>query len=252
MTRKKQLESHFANLVLKATGESAGASIKPSERPDFIVEDGSDRLGIEVIRILDKPQKKEDAERENVANEAMALAKANGMPPLQVSILFSTDPPLTRANKMAMAHRVAEIVAANVPPNHGYCDWKNDWTDLSATPEKIVSITILRLPDSADPCWYPLSAGWLNSDFAPLLQEKIDEKGKDLQDYRDRCVRFWLIVAAEGFQPSSLFSFSDTMGLHVFRSPFERVFFVEGFGGRVDELKLITATSALRCVEWKA
>lgn len=149
MNQKKEQEAHFASLVLKATGKFTGAKIEHSERPDLFVEDGSDRLGIEVIRILDEPQKKEDVERENVANEAMALAKAKGVPPLQVHIHFSNDPPFTRANRTPIARRIAEIVATS-DLSDGYFEWRNDWIDLSATPGKIVSISIIRLAASAD------------------------------------------------------------------------------------------------------
>jgi hypothetical protein len=238
MANKKELERHFVRLVAKARADfPQGEIIDGDEPPDFFVQTPSGLVGIEVARILDEAAKREDTEREKVLYDAMGLAREMGLPPLQVSVLFGYDPPLRRADRALLARRIAEIVASKF--RHGeYSDWSNRWDDLSVTPAKLAQIHIIPLPVSAEACWSPLSAGWLNSDFAPQLQKIIDNKSAGLAEYSNICAERWLIVAAEGFQPSSLFAFSGRMASYTFSSTFDRAFFVEGFHGRVDEIKL--------------
>jgi len=83
-----------------------------------------------------------------------------------------------------------------------------------------------------------MTVGVITETFADRLQSVLDGKARRLPEYLKECARCWLIVAADWEFPASFFEFSDAMQQHAFESPFERVFFVEGFTSDVFELRI--------------
>jgi hypothetical protein len=84
--------------------------------------------------------------------------------------------------------------------------------------------------------WSVTESGWVKMDFVAELQRTIDDKNSKYGVYRKRCDECWLLIVASGGRPSGLFEPSVETKSHVYRSQFERTFFMEAFGGTVVEL----------------
>ena len=80
MSDKKNQERHFLNMVAQATSDFPVGCIRDDEEPDFIIESGSDAIGIEVTRIFhapcpdERPKQVEESEREQITQLACTFA----------------------------------------------------------------------------------------------------------------------------------------------------------------------------------
>ncbi len=230
-------------MVADATPIFPVGDIRDDEEPDFVIDADSDVLGIEVTQIFhgrrpnQPPPKLEDAEREHITQLACSLAEAANIPPLMVSLHFGEYPLLRKSDRQKLAESVVGIVQGIVPAPGLPSYWRNDFEDLDAVPEKLDSISVFHIPNSQTHHWQCGRAGFIDTTFTKQLQTTIDGKGTLLDKYLKKCDRCWLVVAADWGQPSSFFEFTGQMASHDFTTAFERVFFVEGFGGHVNELQ---------------
>lgn len=235
-------------MVAQATSDFPVGCIRDDEEPDFIIESGSDALGIEVTRIFHDPYPNEPAlqveesEREQITQLARTFAEREGIPPLTVSVHFGSYPRLKKSDRSPLAKAIAGIVKGIVPRPGLAVFWKNVFEDLDTVPEKLNAIHVLHLPDDSEHHWQCGGGGVIDSSFLDNLQSNIDGKDAKRPTYLRKCNRCWLIVAAIGDKPSSWFRFSEEMRSHTFTTEFELVFFVEGSSGQVNELRLARGT----------
>src|SRR4030095_14957410 len=122
------------------------------------------------------------------------------------------------------------------PTNNDSVHLENDWRDPTI-PECVLSIRITRFPWREDHRLTAPEAGWGQMDCIGLIQSRCDEKAVEYVDYRKACDECWLLIAASGWQPSSLFDPTQETLQHLYETPFQRIFFMEHFSGRLYELR---------------
>ena len=79
--------------------------------------------------------------------------------------------------------------------------------------------------------------------LTPLdLQNRIEEKEGKLTSYRQKCSQVWLLIVANGLEPSTFGELAPEIEEFSFETSFDRVFFLH----HVDELVVELSTQGLR------
>jgi hypothetical protein len=76
-------------------------------------------------------------------------------------------------------------------------------------------------------------------DARSLIQETIAAKARKLPAYLEKCRSCWLVLVADAAQPSSFIEIDEATALHMFKSPFERTYFLNRFDNKVLLLRTI-------------
>jgi hypothetical protein len=106
----------------------------------------------------------------------------------------------------------------------------------SVLPHALSSVHALGVPSPAMAHWSVARAGWVARLTVEALQSRIDEKALRLPRYQDTIAENWLLIVAEGRQPSQFFDVQSLLDARRIRSPFARTYFYEHFSGTVISL----------------
>jgi len=213
-------------------------------KPDFVGSHDGTILGIEVINIYDPdivdgmPLRQHEAEKDAIVKKAREKAVQIGLPPLRVEVIFTGNLPKKKCREADLADMLFEIVRGNYPePSGEICLGDMDSNDL---PDEFHWIGIYRSPERQRHTWRcEDEAGDVATEFSTQLQERIDAKALKYRQYLEHCDKCWLVIAASGDRPSSFYEFTDEMPTSRYRSPFERVFFMDVAGQIMNELTIV-------------
>jgi hypothetical protein len=237
----KERERHFVEVFKSVFKEFPAGEIladEEQERPDVIVLNAHGKIGIEVTRILHESLKRDESESEAAVSEARRIYEKSDLPNLHVSVNFGVEKPFSRRTRTTFATTLAKLVAANVPSVNSYVELENDWENPKNFPFEIDSVYILRNSALTRNHWSSPSGGVFRENFTRELQEVILDKESRLSGY-STCATHWLLVVAENSSPSAFFDPSATTLNHLYKSTFNRIFFLDLFLRKVYELKLI-------------
>jgi hypothetical protein len=239
MVVKKQVEARCLDVLRHEIGDFPSGTLAESESPDFLISTPHDTLGIEVTRIFQASRQGEpllqsqESERQRIVQQAKQLC--TGLPAVTVSVHFGAYPSVAKADRHSLSHKIAKFVSSHVPREGEFIAVKNSF-DSTELPDQVAFIHILGLPQQYEHSWTVPTAGFLQTNFIAELQSVLDEKGQLVSEYLRKCNRCWLLIVADGRAPSSLFEPSAETRHHMYRSSFERAFYLESFGEMVVEL----------------
>ena len=240
----KEYEKHYVE-VFKAIFEDfpQGEIIadQNQERPDVIVIRGHDKIGIEITRIHTEKLKREESEVEAAITEAQHIYEGLSLPHLHVSVIVGDGKTFNRQNRKKFAAAISNLVSKNIPAQDGPVELGNDWNNPEVFPFEINSIGIYRLSKLTRNHWSRPDGGVFRTDFIKELQEIISGKNKLLPNYNRDCKAHWLLIVAENGSPSSFFDPSAATLNHLYKSLFNRVFFLDLFTRKYAELRLEAA-----------
>ena len=121
------------------------------------------------------------------------------------------------------------------------CPEKGDQVDLdceSGIPDDFWSILMYNIPGSKRHIWNVTEAACVETNFSQQLQQIIDSKAEKIAQYLDKCDKCWLIIAALGLSGSNFYEISEEVEQVCYKSPFEKVFFLETFSKTLKKLKI--------------
>jgi len=127
-----------------------------------------------------------------------------------------------------------DIVKNNYPETGGQVDLDYE----SGIPDSFWTILMYNQPGSKRHVWTVEEVGDVETNFPEQLQQIIDSKAEKISQYLTKCDRCWLIIAALGISGSNFFEISEDMEQNCYKSPFEKVFFMEAFSETLKELKI--------------
>jgi hypothetical protein len=213
-----------------------------TDNPDFLIPFDNKTLGIEVTEIYKEEQvnginlKVDEAIKERVVYNACQKAIDFNLPPLHVSVLFSVhfSGTVKKERERIVTEELFNIVKDNCPAegNHVELDFNN------SIPDEFHAIRVYNIPGCKKHFWNYTEAFFLYNSFSDQLQKIISSKAKKLPEYLKHCNRCWLVIVALGLSGSSFYEFSDEMEKYSYKSPFEKVFFLDVFSGNLRELRL--------------
>jgi hypothetical protein len=239
MDAKKQVELRYLDVVRRGIDDFPGGNITDTECPDFLIQFLDRTVGVEITRIFNPgkpkspPPQSQDTERDLIAERAQAIATDQSLAPVMVDIYFDSRQSIGKRDRDSIAQQLVDLVAANMPAlGDDRLIEKHHPTKLEFLLQ-IEAVHIWRFKPLTSHLWQTADAGIVNEDFAPYLQQLIDDKNGKVSTYRQKCDDCWLMVVADWRGPSAFFEISDKMSSHNYESAFDRVYFVEGYSGRV-------------------
>jgi len=193
------------------------------------------RIGIEITRHLREPEKRRESEEELIVEMARQHYQATGKPTVGVSVHWVTQEPRPSSDRTPVSEALASVVAQNVPQLGTWCDL--DWSSL---PEPLATsvhhVRIDRLIDYTASDWRVPRAGWFPDAQPDHIRTAIATKESCFDGYRQFCDAVWLLIASEGFGPSSWCELSDKTRQENYATRFSRVFFLGTHPKEVIEL----------------
>lgn len=229
----------------QASGLLAGTVSRGANPPDFILEDGNQRIAIEMTRYHQQSGRKGSPLAEDEALEDRAISAARAQFELAHPNAYVSVQPFFRArslspkNVLVVADRLARLVPKVMPPEPTETDRMTDrramWEELekAGLGDALVSLFVTRLParhavmQGND---WGGSAGLMSTDTAHL-ESVIRQKELDLPRYRHDADAFWLVIYAPAGQPSGFFDL-EVLRPAMWRSTFDRVVFLDVLFGR--------------------
>ena len=246
MDTKKQIERQYLDVLRCSINDFPSGSIKPTERPDFLVGSAKPVLGIEITRIFSRgdtdslPPQSQDSERDIVAERAQTIAEDRGISPVLADVYFDSTITIGKRDRASIAEQLVDLVSANMPALHEHQSLENRHPMTSKFPPQVKAVSVWRFKSLTSHLWQVGDAGIVTEDFASHLQQLITDKNAKVPDYRTNCDECWLAIVADWRGPSGFFEISDKMSGESYLTDFDRVYFVEGYSGRVVALNTYT------------
>ncbi len=242
MKTKKDYELRHLNRFKAVFNEFPDGKIIQSESPDFIIDDGSRKICIEVTKIYktnssqEPPKQAIESTCRKIAEAASFKCEERQIPPLEVSLHFIHKPEILKTQRDALSEKIANFICNHIPKPNTVHSIDHVYDD-PIFPEHIHTITIGRFNVLTKHHFNVPTAGWVQQNFSSELQNAIDSKNKKLSRYNNNCVEHWLLIVSEGNSPSTFFEPSGDTRNIIFQSNFNRTFYMESFSQIYWELK---------------
>lgn len=222
-----------------------GTVSRGANPPDFIIEDGSQRIAVEMTRYHQQSGRKGSSLAEDEALEEDAIATARAQFELaHPNIYLNVDPwfrpgALSPKNVSLVADRLARAVQVLMPPEPTEADRmttrRATWDELRnmGLGDVVLELFFIRLLarhavlQGND---WGGSAGLMSTDTTHL-ESVIRKKELDLPRYRQDADAFWLMIYGAPGQPSGFFDIA-VLRPAMWRSTFDRVVFLDVLAGQ--------------------
>jgi hypothetical protein len=223
-----------------APGLLAGTVSRGANPPDFIIEDGNQRIAVEMTRYHQQSGRKGSSLAEDEALEDRAISAAKEQFELAHPNVYVSVQPNFRAgalnpkNVLFMADRLSRAVHELMPPEPSEAERmttrRATWAELenAGLGDALAELFFIRLlarHAAMQGNDWGGSAGLMSTDTAHL-ESVIRKKERDLLRYRHDADAFWLIIYAPPFQPSGFFDL-EVLRPAMWRSTFDRVVFLD-------------------------
>jgi hypothetical protein len=227
---QKKLERHHLNVFRRVCSDFPFGRIVSCETPDFIVNRGSTKIGIEMTQVYVDPgrrrgslQSRETA-KSRIMRAAEKIVQEAGTPDVYVFLFFNRTWSPDPKQDDRIAHAVAQTVINNIPP-----EGESVWVQYqlhSTQPIDVDLISIHRITDFGDERWCWLDAGEPVKNAIAHLQRTIDCKAPKLQDCLMKCDECWLLIVAPSWTPAGMVHPDLNSLEHTYISPFDRAYFL--------------------------
>src|SRR5918997_3241469 len=239
-TERAYLERFRQNLAGFPEGE-----VVSSERPDFLIEEQSRRIGIEVIEYhIQEPDEGWGSSmraREGTEDKVLRMAseqhQSKGLPPVAVQVHWTPHQAFRSLRVQELATSLAALVQEHLPqPGHEATIRHRRHPAWSSLPEEVTSLSIDRRINFSRNSWTSVRGAFVPT-LTPLeLQQVMRSKEDKVRSYRQQCREVWLLIVGRGFEPSTFGDLGPEVEAHEFETTFDRAFFLHYFDGSVSEL----------------
>ena len=245
MDTKKQIERQYLDVLRRSVDDFPSGSIQTTERPDFLVGSVKPVLGIEFTRIFSRGDTDSPSPQSHdlVAERAQAIAEDRGISPALADVYFDSRLTIGKRDRASIAEQIVDLVSANMPALDEHQSLENRHPMTSKFPAQVKAVSVWRFKSLTSHLWQVGDAGIVTEDFASHLQQLVTDKNAKVPDYRTNCDECWLAIVADWRGPSVFFEISDKMGRESYLTDFDRVYFVEGYSGRVVALNTYTSAT---------
>jgi hypothetical protein len=247
--RKKQTEVNHLLRFRQNLPDFPDGMICMGEAPDFLVNTGRGYVGIEHtqwFRESDNPDGSPMRARESTEDKVLRLAssrhEARGLPPVWVNVLWILRERPTTSRVPELANELADLVEACLPEQGGEVTIKHPHPAWGALPPEVSYLSVRRNKVSPKNLWVSTRGAFIPT-LTPLdLQNRIEEKEGKLASYRQKCSQVWLLIVANGLEPSTFGEPAPEIEESSFETSFDRVFFLH----HADKLVVELSTQGLR------
>jgi hypothetical protein len=210
--------------------------------PDYFVEHGGRRVGMEITRIfldgdtVSNCRRTKESLWERVVSQVRSEWSARGTRPLDVKVTFDDQEHIAKKDVSALASWLANLVRNHAPIESGRVELPPTDSVLEDWPPVVQGVTISVFPYIDETLWSVADAAWIPTLPPAELQIVIDRKANRLPSYRAKCCEAWLVIGADQVGFSSFFK--GPVGDHEYKSNFDRVYLLERVSSTLRELSI--------------
>jgi hypothetical protein len=144
------------------------------------------------------------------------------------------DLPTSRVPELAIA--LADLVEVYLPEQDGEVAIKHTHPAWRSLPWEVSYLSICRKKILSKNLWVPTRGAFVPT-LTPLdLQKRIEEKEGKVTSYRQKCSQVWLLIVANGFEPSTFGELAPEVEEFPFETSFDRIFFLHHANELIVEL----------------
>jgi hypothetical protein len=242
MSASKKLEEYgYLNSLRHFCDDFPEGQIKCGETPDFLIQTGGRRIGIEITKIfLDNGTRKAslqsvEAARDRITSLARNFAIERGTPPVSVTLFFNWTLPLHRKKETSIAGAVAQTVHNNLPSPGENVDLECHYG--SNQPNEVDEILVNRAYPVTEHKWRWMEYSRIEREAEEHLQQAINRKIDTLYACLDKCEECWLLIVANSFRASGNIKPNEESFSYLYGSPFSRTYFFDNGLGRLALLR---------------
>lgn len=241
---KKARERYFLDEFASNYPAFPPGNIVNCDPPDFLIEQKTQVIGIEIVDYIRGQSKGESEERrievlwQKVANLAKQKFETEHNIPLSVHFHWNKHYVLRQSEISQLADNAVSVIE-NIIPTKLFESVRVDSIKLDGTAlEKVChSITVLKVRNEGQSLWSFIGSGWIEVQ-TDEIQFLIDSKDNKMKEYLRQCDRVWLIIVADGRYVSSNIDISNAVANNIYKSSFEKVFIYDHFSKTVFPLRL--------------
>lgn len=232
-----EAEKRHFDLLRKHVRIPASYRVYRPDPPDFLVHFSNKIIGIEHTKVfLEKeyPLQAQESIEDDISNIAEQYADANGFIPTRTKILFGATKGLKKSERAIVAHAAADLVQSEILLSNPK---PYEQIQINTHMNEIGTIYSTVMPKDFENHYFAARAGWVKRDATTEVYSAVKHKSKKLPNYKKDSDETWLLVVAEGTNPSSLLG--KTEGVKPIHSlhGFNRVFFMFYASGFVQEVE---------------
>ena len=238
-TEQKWREERQVKIALAGMGlERHAAYVRRSERPDFIMPLGGQRIGIEHTEFFFSEEetgvpRQFQNERHQSIETARRRFRANGGPALFLTAVFGDNPvpmgPRSRREREDFAQRFERVVR-----QVGWPDTLGEDCVVPFHPHipEIACYMVTACSSEAHELWAcggPVTKRQLD---VKDVQGTLDKKSQLHEDYAQNCDSVWLVIVNGGAIRTVACELGDEARHAAYSSPFDRVIWLDRFPPR--------------------
>jgi len=233
LTEKEQRERALFLRFVATQPELKGRNWTQQERPDFLVGESPNVVGVEVTEVLVSQElKATETLRSRVMRAAKASFHETTDVPLLVNALLGTRLRLSRLEAEELGRALGRAIAS--------------YPDLSGVgrirynqlPKGVSSISFARLKDGASPVWGAVESGAVPEITTAAITGALQKKEKLVRAYDEACDETWLLIAVEAFRPSGWFDVVGPALDETYDSSFQRAYVLDYQNSKAVRLRL--------------
>jgi hypothetical protein len=241
----KGLELHYLERFKSLISDFPDGEVEVSERPDFIIQNKTGAVGIELTELHKQAPL---GKRELQANQAMwnlvtqsvlNQYKLLGLPNLYATLHFNQSYEISKSEGIKLSRIILDIITNNIPEEGCNFSEEYDWINRDYFPEHLHQISMTRLPGQDETFFNNPMSTWVGPLPKTLIEETIRFKESKLPAYQKRCSHNWLLITIDTAFMSTWFSSDECMERMEFTTDFDRVYILKSFENRVVRLKVI-------------
>jgi hypothetical protein len=240
---KKAQEHSILNEVATLYPNFPSGDWQEQENPDFIIQQGSCTLGIELTGFYRGQNKGESAHKraEVVWQKTMDTVRVefesvNKIPLLVHSCWLPHQYP-SQADIKHIADDIFSLITYNIPQKvFTSIILDNEKFEGTLLEEYLAFLNILRVRNKGQSLWSFIDAGFIGTHVSEI-QRLISSKNGIVNNYLQKCDVVWLIITTEGRYISSMVTLPIDILSHTFESRFEKVLFYDRLSKQITELK---------------
>jgi hypothetical protein len=222
----KQRERWYFEALRRALPEIPAGTPEEPEPPDFVVGDGSQRLGLELTvfhlppAVGERPHQEQQSLKDHIVSAAEAIHADWGGPALYVSIYFDPHRVLTKKNIQPLSREIASSILRAPSPRSMREPVELEW---GQRPQGISGVQIHPSVDGHDKLWHADSGGWVADITSTHIARIVAAKSRVASLARGRCDRLWLVVVHDLFSRAAPAELTTDAAEATYHGPFDRL-----------------------------
>ncbi len=228
---KKVRERTFLNEISNLYKDFPSGTIIDHESPDFLVDQNSYILGIEIEDYIRGQTGEGSGKRhremvwKSIIDKAQSEFEIGCNIPVMVSFSWFPNRQPQQADTKPFVKTIISIVANHIPPD------LSSWADVGY--EELENLPLGEFLHSMTVCRIKEHVSWSfdEGDFTEIRANEIEwlisSKNSKVSQYLSACNTVWLIIVADGEYISSYGDLTPEIVEHPYQTKFERVLFYD-------------------------